>query len=256
MLQKQRQDKILECLAGGNYLSVEDAVRVFKSSPATIRRDFLELAESGQVLKVRGGVSSRKAQTVLPFSDRESSCFSEKEAIAKSAVSMICAGDVVFIDGGTTTFHMASVLPDMNIRIITNSLRLASALEERSLNARWEIYLTGGFLYTRSGILLGPNAQGSLAQYHANLAFLSVSGIDGDGVYNNSELVVDAERVMISNSDRTVIMADHTKIGKHGLAKVCELDKICGIITDRNVSSNKSLNLIRKKGVGITLVDV
>ena len=256
MLQKQRQDKILEGLSGKGFLSVADAVRSFKSSPATVRRDFAELSESGQAIKVRGGLKASPGGGMLPFSARAGIYSAEKEALAKSAAAMIKSGVVVFIVGGTTTFHMAGCLPDMNIRIITNSLRLASALEERSSNARWEIYLTGGFLYTRSGILLGSNAQGSLAQYHADLAFLSASGIDGDGVYNNSELVVDTERVMISNSDRTVIMADHSKIGKRGLCKVCDIGKIGGIITDKNLDSRKSLNLIRKKGIEITLVDV
>ncbi|HCE46252.1 MAG TPA: hypothetical protein DET40_22125 [Lentisphaeria bacterium] len=254
MLQKQRQEKIMECLAGGDYLSVEEAVKLFKSSPATIRRDFMELAESDQVLKVRGGVRSRKAAAVLPFSDRASEYYAEKEAIAKSAVSMIRTGDVVFIDGGTTTFHMASYLPDINIRIITNSLRLASVLEEKKSDAGWEIYLTGGFLYTKSGILLGPNAQSSLAQYHANLAFLSVSGIDGNGIYNNSELVVDMERVMINNSDRTIIMADHSKIGKHGLVKVCGLEKIGALITDSSKESRKYLESIGKDEIELIIV--
>ncbi|OGV37018.1 MAG: hypothetical protein A2X48_04180 [Lentisphaerae bacterium GWF2_49_21] len=249
MLQKQRQDKILECLAGGDYLSVDEAVKLFKSSPATIRRDFMELAESGQVQKVRGGVGSKRASSTLPFADRAEFCSVEKEKIAKSAVSMIKTGDIVFIDGGTTTFNMASYLPDINIRIITNSLRLASALEEKKSDAGWEIYLTGGFLYTKSGILLGPNAQSSLAQYHANLAFLSVSGIDENGIYNNSELVVDMERVMINNSDRTVIMADHSKIGKHGLVKVCGLDRISVLITD---SSRESKDYLLKIRNGIT----
>ena len=245
MLQKQRQEKIMECLAGGDYLSVEEAVKLFKSSPATIRRDFMELAESDQVLKVRGGIRSRKASAMLPFSDRESEYYAEKEEIAKSAVSMIRPGDVVFIDGGTTTFHMASYLPDINIRIITNSIRLASALEEKKSAAGWEIYITGGFLYAKSGILLGPNAQSSLAQYHASLAFLSVSGIDENGIYNNSELVVDMERVMINNSDRTVIIADHSKIGKQGLVKVCGLDRIKTLITDSSKESKESLSKIR-----------
>ncbi len=254
MLQKQRQDRILESIAGGDYLSVEDAVKLFKASPATIRRDFLELAESGQVQKVRGGIRSKKASSTLPFAERAEFCSLEKEKIAKSAVSRIKTGDIVFIDGGTTTFHMASHLPDMNIRIITNSLRLATALEERKSDAGWEIYLTGGFLYSKSGILLGPNAQSSLAQYHANIAFLSVSGIDANGIYNNSELVVDMERVMINNSDRTVIMADHSKIGRQGLVKVCSLDRIHTLITDSSKESKDSLGNICKGEIEVITV--
>ena len=256
MLQRQRQDKILESLSVNGFLSVADAVRIFKSSPATLRRDFAELAESGQAIKVRGGLKASTGGGMLPFSARAGIYSAEKEALAKSAAAMIKSGDVVFIDGGTTTFHMAGCLPDMNIRIITNSLRLASVLEEMKAGSKWEIYLTGGFLYTKSGILLGPNALYGIAQYHADLAFLSASGIDESGVYNSSELVVETEMVMIGNSDKVVIMADHSKIGKRGLCKVCDIGKIGGIITDKNLDSRKSLNLIRKKGIEITLVDV
>ncbi|MCX6986467.1 MAG: DeoR/GlpR family DNA-binding transcription regulator [Lentisphaerae bacterium] len=248
MLQRQRQDKILESLSGDGFLSVADAVRIFNSSPATLRRDFAELAESGQAIKVRGGLKASNGGGMLPFSARAGIYSAEKEALAESAAAMIKSGDVVL--------HMAGCLPDMNIRIITNSLRLASVLEEMKAGSRWEIYLTGGFLYTKSGILLGPNALYGIAQYHADLAFLSASGIDESGVYNSSELVVETERVMIGNSDKVVIMADHSKIGKRGLCKVCDIGKISGIITDKNVSSRKSLNLIRKKGIEITLVDM
>lgn len=256
MLQRQRQEKILGHLSGSEFLSVEDAVRIFKSSPATVRRDFSELVESGQAIKVRGGLKAAVSAGMLPFSARAGIYSAEKEALAKSAAAMISPGDVLFIDGGTTTFHMAGCLPDMNIRIITNSLRLASVLEEMKAGARWEIYLTGGFLYTQSGILLGPNALYGISQYHADKAFLSASGVDESGVYNSSELVVETERIMIGNSDKIIIMADHSKIGKRGLAKVCDIGKIGVIITDRNPVSRKSLNLIRKKGIEITLVDV
>lgn len=50
-------------------------------------------------------------------------------------------------------------------------------LEEKSEgHSNLEISLAGGLLYKKSGILLDPNTETGISQYHADLAFLSVGG--------------------------------------------------------------------------------
>ncbi len=55
MTSYERQDLILKALSERKFLGVADAVELTAASPATVRRDFIELAEKGVVRRHRGG---------------------------------------------------------------------------------------------------------------------------------------------------------------------------------------------------------
>lgn len=252
MIQLQRHERMLQYLAEHEFLTLSQGVQVFQASVATVRRDFNDLARQNLVRRTRGGVKLEKNydQGMTPFRLREIQYSAEKEILARRAVAMLKSGEVIFIDGGTTTSHLAMCLPNLPLRIITNSLRLASLLEEKRMEKSvWEIYLTGGYLYPHSGILLGPNAASSLMQYHADWAFLSAGGVTENGISNTNDLVVETERVMIENAERVVILADHSKIGKRAMCHVCNLDKIDILITDPWPENETLLHTIEEKGV-------
>jgi len=233
MLEAERHDQMLACLRERGVLTLADAVRLFKASLATVRRDFDKLAGQGGVVRVRGGLRLPPSFSGATFASREVQNAPAKRAIARRAVSLLHEGDVIFIDGGTTTYQLADYLPRLKLRIITNSMRLASVLDERSAGSGWEVFLTGGLLYPQSGLLIGPAAQNNLAQYHAHRAFLSVGGITADGVFNTNELVVESEKIMMTHADRVVLLADHTKLGCRAMCKVCDLAEVDTLITDR-----------------------
>ena len=254
MLQSERHEKIMEYLSEHTYLTVDNAVELFGASPATARRDFADLAEKDNINRIRGGIKlSRK--DILPFELREEFFMREKESIAREAAKLIKERDAIFIDGGTTTAHMGICIPDVHLRIITNSLRFAMMVEkEYPESSRLELYITGGFLYAKSGILLGPNTEKSLMQYRAETAFLSVGGINANGLFNSNELVMTAERVMVNNASKVVILADHSKIGKSSMCRVCGLEKIDVLITDKCAANRKILEQFRT--VGIKVIEV
>ena len=235
MRQSQRQEEIVKYLHTHDFLSVNEALEMFRSSPATINRDFKALARQRRIERVHGGVRPvKKDQDMLPFALREQQYSAEKEILAQKAVSLLEPQQVVFIDGGTTTFHMGMCLPNIPLHVVTNSLRLAQVLEENSLTQpHIEVSLTGGYLHKQSGILLGPNTNNSLAQYHAHWAFLSVGGIDQTGIYNTNELVTETERTMIRNADKTVILADCSKIGIQAMCFVCTFENIDILIANK-----------------------
>lgn len=248
MLQRIRQDKIVEYLAENDFLTVEKAMELFAASPATIRRDFAYLAENNIVTRVHGGIKKLDLeQTTLPYAIRENRYSSEKAALAKKAVELISPGNVVFIDGGSTTAQAGYFLPDIDLRVISNSLKLANIIEERHpFNSDLEFFMTGGFLYRKSGILLGPKTKESLSQYHADIAFISAAGIDENGISNTNELVVETERAMIENAAKVIVIADSSKLGQSAMCKVCQLSEIDVLITtkleDDNLKAQLKLN--------------
>ncbi|PHS15815.1 MAG: hypothetical protein COA78_04570 [Blastopirellula sp.] len=256
-MKTNRQDEILRCVAEVGTLSVEEAAARLEASAATIRRDFNQLAEANLVERVRGGIRIVGDQQMVPFAVREVRQPAEKMAIAQEAATLLAPGNVVFIDGGTTTLQLASCLPPMPLRIITNSLRLAAAIENRAMNrGLWEVFLTGGFLYSGSGLLVGPSAQTGLSQYHADWAMLSASSVSTQGVFNDNEHVVESERLMIANADKVAVLADNTKIGRYAMCHIASIDKVDVLITDDHEKNTVLLDEFESAGVDVLRVEM
>ena len=56
---------------------------------------------------------------------------------------------------------------------------------------------------------------------------------------------------MIENSDRVILIADHSKIGRHAMIKVCSLQKIEALFTVRTEENRKCLEEIQTAGVKV-----
>lgn len=237
MHRKQREREILELVAARGELSISEACRDFAISPATARRVFARVASLGLAQKTWGGLmrlDGHAAADMLPSGVREARQAPEKEAIARAAAALVKDGDVVAIDGGTTTLRLAPFLANRPIRIITNSILIAHRIDRlRTGPSGAEVFLTGGYLYPGSGLLVGPEAVANLAQYHARWAFLSAGGLDPEGATNTNHLVVANERAMIAHSDQAVILADSSKWDRQDMARQCSWGEIGWLISDR-----------------------
>ena len=241
---ERRHGKILEAMENQQLLSVEEAMRLTGASAATIRRDFDYLARENLVQRLRGGARLLQRQLMMPFALRAVHMEEQKCQIAQKVAMLLQPGDVVIIDGGTTTAQLAKYLPDIPLCIVTNSLRLASLLDQQThRRAALEVLVTGGQLYPSGGILLGPTVIASLARYHAKWAFISVVGITTDGIYNNNEAVVEVQQQMLASAEHTVVLADHTKIGRRALCRVCALQAI-DLATDANPKADATIRKI------------
>lgn len=113
------------------------------------------------------------------------------------------------------------------------------------------MYLTGGRIQHGTNMLTGPGTLHALDFYHANLAFLSVGGVTADGLYNTSEAVVETERRMIERSDRAVILADQSKLGRRAMCRVCGIERIHMLITDQPAGRSLVEEAMADKGLNI-----
>ncbi len=231
----ERQRAIASLVDRQGDLTVEEACRTLGISPATTRRDFVELTRRGLVDKTWGGIKATRLPTseMLPSRLRESLNTTEKERIARAACELIQDGDVLMIDGGTTTLCMAPHLANRPVRILTNSILIAHRIDAlRSVHAGAEVFLTGGFLYPGSGLLVGPEAVKSLSQYQAKWAFLSVGGLDAAGGSNTNHLVVESERMMIRLASEAVVVADSSKWHRKEMVRAFAWSEVGTLITD------------------------
>jgi DeoR/GlpR family transcriptional regulator of sugar metabolism len=252
---RQRLRHLLDLLAARGELSVDEACDLTASSPATIRRAFAELAQSSEVEKTWGGIRSidaiRTAIAPPAFAKRLANQAAEKRAIAQAAAELISEGETVMIDGGTTTYQLAEFISGKRIRVITNSLVIAQAIDQFQGSKRGaEVLLCGGALQPESGIVAGPATEAFLKRYRADWLFLSCAGIDPERVTNYEEAVLASERLMIENCSKIALLADHTKLGRKAMCTLCPTRKLDYLIVGKNAAA-ASLRPIERLGVTV-----
>jgi DeoR/GlpR family transcriptional regulator of sugar metabolism len=234
----ERRRAILDLVHRQGDLSVDEACRKLALSPATIRRDFALLTSQGLVQKAWGGLrrlpaGATSTSEMIPSGIRQGLHQEEKSRIARSAAAHIEDGDVVLIDGGTTTLCLAPYLADRPVRILTNSILMAHRIDQlRTSPQGAEVFLTGGFLYPASGLLVGPEAVRSIESYHAGKAFLSVGGLDAEGATNTNQMVVESERAMLRQAQKVFVLADSSKWQRREMVRAFSWEEVGLLITD------------------------
>lgn len=258
MYKKDRLDAMVEYLETHQTLGVDEAMRLYSASSATVRRDFSQLIASGVVLRgpneirrlVQHGTGVDQLVAV-----REMTMRAEKEAIARRAAAMLQDGDVAFIDGGTSTHALVRHLAASRLHIVTTCIRIANSLNElRQDNSDLEITMPGGVLMARSYVLYGPHTSGHLASYSARWAFIGVDGTDGASLYSVNEFIASNQRTMIANSDKVVLLMDHSKFGRPSMIRTAELDKKFVIVTDEHPSTREMADKAKRNGVEVLRV--
>ena len=169
-----RQTKIAEYLQRVEFASLEEISKVVDASLSTVRRDLSLLEASGGIQRTHGG-----ARLVTPrsdeftFSARDTHQQPEKEAIGRACAELIAPNQTVIIDAGTTVYHVALHLESKAPQIITNSLPVANLYASAN---RLEVIVSGGVIYPRLGVLVGPLAVEAFSKIHADVAIMSAGG--------------------------------------------------------------------------------
>lgn len=110
MSKHERWNTLLELLAASGKLEVEEAATALDVSAATIRRDLDELAEQQLLIRTRGGAVAHGVSYELPLRYKSTRHAAEKRRIAETVADLIAPGEVVGLNGGTTTTEVARAL--------------------------------------------------------------------------------------------------------------------------------------------------
>jgi DeoR/GlpR family transcriptional regulator of sugar metabolism len=253
MQPEERQHRIAEYLQKAEFASLEEIAEQVGGSLSTIRRDLGVLEALGSIQRTHGGARLLIPRTdEFTFTARDTHQLAEKEAIGRAAAELVPSNQSVIIDAGTTVYHVARHLESKAPQIITNSLPVANLFASAN---RVEVVVSGGVIYPRLGVLVGPLAVEGFKKIHADIAIMSAGGISVDGITNSHGLLIDIQRAMINAAQKVIFCFDHTKLGRKSVSPLCDLDCIDTIVTDA-AAPTELIEQLRGKGIEVIVAPV
>jgi DeoR family transcriptional regulator of aga operon len=257
LIPAQRHAEILQVLKVERTASIQQLARRIGASVSTIRRDLEVLELSGLVERPFGGASLRPhalatletGQAVAQHIAR-----SEKEAIARLAVTLIDPHQSVILDSGSTVVEVAREIArgTLPLTAVTNDLTVGQILSEV---ARIRLLVTGGTVRPGSSTLLGPPGEDLLATICADIAFVGAHAVTEAGLSETSLDVVRVKQAIIRASRKSVIVADHSKFGEPSIFRVGPWTPGTVLVTDDRVDPLR-VAALREVGVEVLVAPV
>ena len=247
---ENRRKRIQELLQSCGRVTVAQLSEALQVTTVTIRNDLAALESEGCLLRVQGGAISLPGAAVEQVnSSGFDTCGGYKRAIGEAVAKMVCDGDTLFINSGTTSEHIAEALSvRKNLNVLTNSLQVASKM---GAVPTFRVLLVGGEINAQYLFTHGGDAQEQLGKYQADWAFLSVDGVSAWGgitTHHAEEAIID--RMMAAGAKNIVIAADQRKIGRAGFSRVCNCDVDLKLVTNPGCDA-KAIQEIAESGVQV-----
>jgi len=230
VLKKERQAYILHQVNLHNKVLSSSLSTDINVSEDTIRRDLMELASEGKVIKVHGGALSSSFSKV-DYPTNEVYSLNQKKRIAQKAISLIGNGMFVLTSGGTTILEMARMLPhQLKATFISGSI---AAILEYINHPNIEVIIIGDKISKSSKITVGSEAIAKIRQMKPDLCFLGTNAIDlKHGITDGDWEVVQLKRAMIESSQRVIGLSIAEKLNTIQPIHICEATKIDTLITE------------------------
>jgi len=242
----QRRERIQEYLAAHKVARLADLSNILNASEATIRRDLEKLEETGFLERTHGGaVLSQRLSREPEYQQRLQDSPDAKRLIGQYAAALIENGDVVFINGGTTTTEIIRhIRPNADITVITNNIFAALEIN----NIGFELILLGGIYQPVSLSVGGYFSVDNLKQVYADKTFVGVDGISLKfGCTFPTSAEAEVVRTMMGRTRGPVyVVADHSKWGTISNYEVAKIEKIHSLITDDAFDMNARESLLEQ----------
>lgn len=253
---RQRREVIAEVLDAEGRVSVSDLALRFGVTDVSIRRDLTILEEEGFLRRVHGGaVAATREHGRNAYALRAKAAREEKKRIGAAAAALASDGDVVAFDSGSTVAqvaaHISRPLRRSNaLTVVTNSLPVVDEV------GRWEsphLVCLGGLYLPDHQAFVGPQTVADMRDLSADIVFLGCDGLTVEtGLTTPHVLVAEVGAVIARRGRRVVVVADSSKVGRHGFTPIVPLAEIHVLVTD-SAADPEQLARIRELGIEVIL---
>lgn len=242
----------MEVLLREESVTVNQLAELLDVSSVTIRKDLTELEQAGKLYRSHG-----KAIIINPFTfnrsvnEKEKIAVEQKEAIGREAAKLIDQDDSIIIASGTTVHALArNIKPKHRLTVVSASLPVSQILSQDENN---DIMQLGGMLRHSSLSVVGQYSKQILENCSFSKLFLGVDGIDFDYGFTTTDMrEAELNQQMMRAAHKVIVLADSSKFGRRGFAKIGNIEDIDLIITDAGVSPNV-VNLINDHGINLII---
>ena len=247
---EKRRSEIIELIEDTGRVRVSELAKKYDISEVSIRKDLEYLEMNGHLSRTHGGaVALGKLYVNMDLGERFKTNANSKKRVAELVSTLIEDNDTLMMNAGTTiTYILHAIRNKKNIRIVTNSLQNAI---EAATYPSFNVILLGGELDAKYQFTYGEHALSQLENYHATKCILSVDGVsvkDGLTLYYSNEASL--ARKMIECSDKLIVTADGTKLGRYAFAKITDL-KPGDVLVTNYAENREEVEKITQAGVNV-----
>ena len=252
-----RREKMLDVIRRSPVTTINELAEFFSVSAETVRKDIEYLDEQDLIIRIHGGVAPKVSTgNEKSYDIRYAENLEKKKAIAEAACNMITPGDSVIIESGTTMQELTKVLtgrPELlqTLTVITMSFRVVEILKDSNFE---KVFFLGGWIRKDDYMSYGHHTIELLKDFHADKAFISCAGLNTKlevTDYFDEEVML--RRQILKSCDKSILLADSSKMNKTTILSVCSAKDIYRLITDRECSKAMT-DLFNKNHINYKLV--
>ncbi len=252
-----RMNQIEMILKDRHTIPMKELSDILSVSEMTIRRDLEVLTANNRLIRnIRGMLVYDASQTLesgsYDIANAKDANLTNKILIGQKAAAMVEDNDVIIIDLGSTTEHLARALSStLNVTVICVSYNVLSPLINKS---SLKIHCPGGFFHADTQMFESTESLSFLKNIRARKLFASAAGIHqnlGVTCANNYEAAT--KKALIEASAERILLADSSKFGQVETTWISEIENYQTVVTDIGLSQEWEQYLDAK---GITILKV
>lgn len=215
---------------------VADLASELHISEVSVRKSLNILERQGIVRRYHGEARLYDGDDI-PF--RMHVHYSEKQAIAQKAATLVKPGDTIFLEAGSAIAMFAQRIRDIKgLTVITTNLYIARSFR----GSKVRVIVLGGLYQEESESLVGPSTCNSIRDIGFSKAFFGVSGYTfANGFMLNDIPRADVTRTILSRANECAaeawILTDSSKFGISHAAIICtDMTLLTGVVTDPEIT--------------------
>ena len=238
----ERQDKILEILAGNRRMEVNTLAEIIGVSQVTIRKDLDYLDEIGFIRREHGYA---QFGSIDEIGARMAVNYEIKRRIAKTAAEIVEDGETVLIESGSCCALLAEELANnKQVTIITNSAFIANHIRHAPYA---KVLLLGGEYQNNSQVLVGSMTSKWAEIFMSDKFFVGTDGFtEKYGFTGRDHQRTQTVRDMAQQAREIIVLTDSDKFLHEGTEGLVRTEQVSEVFTDDRIQRKTEMFLQEK----------